>query len=335
MVLPESYIIQKFHQYAVSPRCNKVTNTYYGGCPICHEGTSRGRKRRCYYIVDDNIIYCHNCERGWTPLNWIIQVSGERKEEILKDVQNYEPNIREIILEKEPIKEKIKLLTLPEDSINLDDQQQLEFYKDNNIIKTSLDFIKRRRLDTAKYRAKTFWISLKDVIHKNRFCIPFYNLNGQIIFYQTRTILDSDDRPKYLSKMGADKTVFNVERIDPDYDKIYILEGPIDAMFIKNGVATCGLNYTETQQSQLRNYPFHRKIRVIDNDIQNKEVYEKILECIDNGEEVFLWPKQFKLFKDINEVCIKYNLDQFPIDLINKNIYSGDTARMKLAALRM
>ena len=33
-MIPKSYIIQKFYQYAGYPRFNKVSNTYYGCCPI-------------------------------------------------------------------------------------------------------------------------------------------------------------------------------------------------------------------------------------------------------------------------------------------------------------
>ena len=57
-MIPKSYIIQKFYQYAGYPRFNKVSNTYYGCCPICREGKSWGKKRRLYYVVDDNTLYC-------------------------------------------------------------------------------------------------------------------------------------------------------------------------------------------------------------------------------------------------------------------------------------
>ena len=76
MDIPEEYIIQKFYQYAGYPKYTKSTNTYTGGCPICREGSSWGRKSRAYYIPKNNAICCHNC--GWysKTLNWIIEVSG-------------------------------------------------------------------------------------------------------------------------------------------------------------------------------------------------------------------------------------------------------------------
>lgn len=335
-MIPHSYVIQKFYQLTNSPKFNKASNTYYAGCPVCREGTSWGKKRRLYYVVDDNTLYCQNCQRGWSPLNWIIQVSGETREQVLQDVENYEPNIRAIIEESErKIKvEKAKSATLPEDSINLMDPCQVDYYSSNRAVKEALKLIRERRLDTAKYKSKSLWISLKDVSHKNRLCIPFYDLSGQIIFYQTRALFEADSPPKYKSKINADKSMFNVERIEPDHDKIYKIEGPIDTMFVRNGVGMGGLNETEIQRNQLHNYPFHEQIWVLDNELDNEDVYKKYVRILERGEKVFLWPKGFTQ-KDINEVCIKYKLDEFPHRVIDKNTASGRDGLLRLASLRI
>jgi hypothetical protein len=336
-VLPTNYVIQKFYQLTNSPKHNKASNTYYAGCPICREGKSWGKKRRLYYVVDDNLLYCQNCQRGWEPLNWLVEVTGEPRDEILKDVENYEPNIRSILEEHEKkLKcEKVKQQTLPEDSINLLDPIQVDYYADNKVCKEALKFIKQRRLDTAKYKPKTLWLSLKDYSHKNRLTIPFYDLSGQIIFYQTRALFEEDNPPKYKSKVGADKSLFNVEKIDPGHDRIYKIEGPIDTSFVRNGVGMCGLTMTELQRKQLHNYPFHEQVWVLDNDLKTDEVYEKYEKLLKNGERVFIWPKEFKPFKDVNEVCQRYNLDEFPHQLIDKNVYEGRAGLLRLASLRM
>jgi len=211
----------------------------------------------------------------------------------------------------------------------------IPYYKDNVIVNHALKFISNRRLDTAKYRPKTLWISLKDFSHKNRVVIPFYDLNNQIIFYQSRAIFDEDSPPKYKSKTGADKSLFNIEKIEPTHDKIYKIEGPIDASFVRNGVGMCGLNTTELQQNQLRNYPFHEQVWVLDNDINTEEVYDKYVKLLESGERVFIWPIEFKKFKDINEVCQRYKIDEFPHKLIDNNIYEGRAGILRLASLRL
>lgn len=335
-MLPANYVIQKFYQLTNSPKHNKLSNTYYAGCPICHEGKSWGKKRRLYYVVDDNLLYCQNCQRGWGPLDWLVEVTGESRDQILQDVENYEPNIRSIIEESErkTKAEKTKSATLPEDSVNLMDPVQVDYYSTNKVVQRALEFIKERRLDTAKYKAKTFWLSLKDKSHRNRLCIPFYDLSSQIIFYQTRALFEGDDPPKYKSKIGADKSLHNVEKIDPEHGKIYKIEGPIDSMFVRNGVGMCGLTITEIQRKQLHNYPFHEQIWVLDNDIKTEEVYEKYVKIIERGEKIFLWPKIFTQ-KDINEVCIQYKLDEFPHRVIDQNTFQGREALLRLASLRI
>ena len=49
-ILPENYIIQKFYEYAGYVQYLKHNNTYNGCCPICHEGKSWGKKKRCFYM---------------------------------------------------------------------------------------------------------------------------------------------------------------------------------------------------------------------------------------------------------------------------------------------
>ena len=59
MILPEDYVSQKFYQLAGYVKHKRYNNVYEGGCPICREGKSWGRKRRLYYVAKQNYIYCH------------------------------------------------------------------------------------------------------------------------------------------------------------------------------------------------------------------------------------------------------------------------------------
>ena len=92
--------------------------------------------------------------------------------------------------------------SLPHDSINLFDTHQLQYYGDDEIVKKCSDVIKNRRLDVAINRPKNMWLSLSDYVHKNRLVLPFYDLDNNIIFYQSRTIIPSEKLPKYLSKIA-------------------------------------------------------------------------------------------------------------------------------------
>ena len=261
MVLPEAYIVQKFYQYAGSPKYNRLTKTYQGGCPICREGKSWGKKRRLFYVTKDNFFHCHNC--GWhsNPMNWIIEVSSHSYEDIIEESKDYDILPKDVN-EKEinDYVKKIFAQKLPDDSINLYDQTQLQFYNNNPIVHTAVKYIKDRKLDKACNKPKSLYVSLKDKTHKNRLVIPFWDLNNKIIHYQTRTLLKNDEKfkPKYLSKINSDKSVFNIDKVTEVLDKIYIFEGPIDACFTINGVAVAGITenssslYTKLQNDQLK-----------------------------------------------------------------------------------
>ena len=342
MILPQEYIVQKFYQHAGYPKYKKSSNTYEAGCPICREGNSWLKKRRCYYIVENNNIYCHNC--GWSgrPLKWIQEVSGQTYEEIIKEVNTYDilpTDISNNQTEVPIIKISYKL---PLDCINLFDQNQIDYHKDNVVVQKTLELIKRRRLDTAVNRPISLWLSLTDVVHKNRLIIPFYDENGEIIFYQSRTVIEQQGKklPKYLSKVNGDKSLFNLNKIDPELDSIFIFEGPIDAFFVKNGTAVAGIQensdntFSSLQQLQINNYRLYNRIWVLDSQWADTASKNKTKQLIDIGETVFIWPEEIgRRFKDLNDACITSKVDEISPKFIISNSYSGLKAKLLLSAI--
>ena len=330
MKIPSQYIIQMFYQYAGFPKYKKGTQVYNGCCPSCREGKSWGKKKRLYYMPKEEYLTCHNCQRSWNPINWIMEQSGMSFKDVLSEAEQYDSD--DFVINESNNKPLVKVGTLPDDSINLFDHQQVEFYKDNQIVKDVLSVVKKRRLNTAINRPRALYVSLKDFIHKNRLCIPFYNTDGQITYYQTRAIYKKDetDRPKYLSKLHAEKSIFGMHNIDSDFDHLFIFEGPIDSMFVKNGIAMAGISLSEKQEDELKPYIFHSKVWVLDNQLDNKDVKKKLNQLVERGEKIFVWPNKFKDFKDLNEICEKYNLDQISPKFFIDNSFEGVEALMKI-----
>lgn len=315
-VIPQEYIIHKFYQYAGYPKYKKSTNVYEGGCTICREGNSWGRKRRLYFLVKDNIICCHNC--GWysSPADWIRQVSGLSWSEIYKETQEYD-----VLPDQNEQTEQIyQIPDLPQDSINMFDTHQLRYYETNPIVKRCMDLIVARRLDTAINRPKSLYLSLTDKTHKNRLIIPFYTTDGKVSHYQTRKLLD-DGTPKYLSKTNNEKTLFNVDKLN-DPDHVFIFEGPIDSFFVRDSVAVAGIqdtgnsSLTSTQQAQLNQFILSKRVWVLDNDPTGHSKSEKLLQ---RGESVFIWPKELRMFKDINDLCVHTRRNEVSREFILKN----------------
>jgi hypothetical protein len=338
MNLPVDYAILKFYELGLYPKHNRYNNTYQCGCPICREGKSLGSKRRCYFIPDKNNIFCHNCGWSGSPKRWISEVSGMSTVEIITEIKNHTSvDIQDVSITVK----KTNPNSLPEDSINLSDTLQLEFYKNNEVVRAALHLIKSRRLDTAINRASTLYISLKDITHKNRLIIPFKDVSGNIIFYQSRTIMGYDKKPKYISKILGDRSLFNIDKVSTDSDFVYIFEGPINAFFTKNSVAVAGITegghmFTTVQQEQINTtLKFNKRIWVLDSQWIDHASLIKTEALLKRGEKVFIWPKKIgTMFKDFNDIAIKCKIDEVTEKFIQNNTCEDLTGIIKLAEIK-
>lgn len=347
--LTRDYVSRKFYEYGYGTQYIKSSDTYHCSCPICMEGKSFGKKKRCWYIPSKDLIYCHNC--GWSsrPLKWIMTVGNLSYEDVTKEVLDGEYTI--INLDKKPAEDFTRLIkdeleeSLPQNAIDLSNSLQLDYYKGNGVIAKVQRYIESRGLQNAINRPKSFYVSLKDKTHKNRLIIPFYDINGKIIFYQSRAIgANLDDFMediKYLSKKNALKSVFNIDKVDDSQEEIFIFEGPIDACFVKNGVAVGGItpsrekSLTDIQEEQLDFYRYgHKFIWVLDSQWLDDAAREKTEILLKNGESVFIWPENIgKKFKDFNELCIAVKKNEVPRECIINNTLSGEAGLLKYKML--
>lgn len=345
--VPKEYTIKKFYEYGYGVKYIKSNNSYNCSCPICLEGKSFKKKKRCFFMVDKDIIYCHNC--GWSskPLKWIKEVTGLSFDDIKHEINDGEFNI--INLDKiNNIKIDDNCIdSLPSDSIDLSNESQLLYYKSNSIILKAIQYIKYRRLDTACNKPKSYFISLNDFVHKNRLILPFYDKNEDILFYQSRAMgLSFDDKIekiKYLSKSGSQKTIFNLNNISNKSDYIFIHEGPIDSCFVINGIGIGGINdksdtnFNKIQMNQLSYYNLtHEFIWCLDSQWIDSASMSKTKILLSQGESVFIWPKIIGTkYKDFNSLCIDNKLDQIPEKMIIDNTLCGRGGLLKFNLLML
>ena len=340
IVIPEQYVVNVLYENIYKISYNKYNKSYNGCCPICKEGNSWGKKKRFYYIPEKELAYCHNCGYSKKALTFITEVTNKSLHEIINEVKGFDIEILPIEEPKEV--KKVIDKSLPEDCINLSDISQIEYYKDNAVVKTALQLIKDRKLDKGINKPKTFYLSLKDVVHKNRLILPFYDENDDIIFYQSRGLTKKDlfERPKYLSKVGAERSLYGMQNINSNLDNVFIFEGPIDSYFVENGLATCGITersdkmFTSLQKEQINKLNLYEKIYVLDNQYCDKAALNKSIILADNNEKVFIWPKELKRFKDFNDICVAGNKDKIRPEFILKNTHSGLKAKLLLTEIK-
>lgn len=338
--LPEDYVTRKFYSLGHNPTYHKNNGSYNCGCPICHEGKSWGKKSRCWWLPDQNLIYCFNCGKGYTPYFWIKEAGSLSFHDIKREVLGGDYNIVNLDKEEEELiaKEKNDDLGVPYDCVNL-----LEFLdgSSDSVIHKAVKYLKDRGLDKAVNRPDKIYLSHKDYTHKDRIIFPFFDGWGKVPFFQSRAFGGTDneimEQVRYLSKVGAEKSVFNLDKVRGDIDDIYVFEGPIDACFMKNGVAVAGVSVgdkqdlTDLQRSQLAAFTLtHRIVWVLDSQILDKTSEEKTHKLLAQGECVFIWPKEIgEKYKDFNEWAKGEGLNEIPVEVVKSNVKCGLIDSMK------
>jgi hypothetical protein len=341
--LPREYVIHKFFELGFFAQYNPGSNNYSCSCPICREGdTGIGNIKRCFYLPDKDIIYCHRCGASMKPLRWISTVSGESYEDIYREIQENDYDYISLDLENSFNPETLVLSSqnepqnaLPREAIDLSSKLQKEFYGSNMSVKRVLEYIESRRLDQAVNKPQKWFTTIKDPVHFGRLVLPYYDENNKITFYQSRNVSDSQSI-RYLSQKGGIKSVFNLNNIDYGRQNYYVFEGPIDSCFVKNGVAIGGINTGESkfsgiQEKQLDKILFLNRIWILDSQHLDEASRTKTEILLNEGESVFLWPKTLGLqYKDFNELCIDKKLNEINESFILENTVTGFSGLLKL-----
>ena len=139
---------------------------------------------------------------------------------------------------------------------------------------------------------------------------------------------DLQSKSKYVSKIGSDKALYGINNVNVDLNYLFLFEGPINAMFTKNGLAVAGIskgnhNFTPLQEQQLSRFALMSRIWVLDSQWIDKTSLVKTKTLLEQGEKVFIWPEKYgKQLKDFNDICMKYSLDEITSDFIIANSYT-------------
>lgn len=335
MELNQEFLIEVFYSFCKRPIHKKYQNVFNAECPVCREGKSAGRSRRLFFFPHKNYFYCHNCSKSWRPFEWVKEVTSWTFPEIIKrnkEKEGSSSQVKKLVSMQKQVQKLVEIPSLPENSVDLTDSSQVAFFKENKYVRLALEYVEERRLFKAINRCKKLLVSLDDRIHKNRLIIPFYNQQEEIVCYQSRA-LTQNQFPKYLTKFG-EKEIFNLNNIVEEIPYIFVFEGPIDSMFVKNGVAMASLAPTEKQIQQLNSFIGYEQIWVFDNDKNNQQTARKIQKYIKAGKKIFIWPKEFQKFKDFNEICCSLELDEIPWKFVVKNSADGPSAMIKQKLLK-
>jgi len=121
--------------------------------------------------------------------------------------------------------------------------------------------------------------------------------------------------------------LYFAEDLINEEELIYVLEGPIDSMFLENAVATADSNLESITDVLDKS----KVVLVFDNEPRNKEIVFKMEHAIDNHFNVVIWPEMIEE-KDINDMVLSgFSPDEIQ-DIISKNTFVNLRAKMEFVS---
>ena len=304
-------------------------------CPVCGDSSRNKLKARgyIYRAKQDLFVKCHNCGHSTNLGNLIKQVdvplydqyvlerykAGATKHNSHKDVQALIPEQPKTQLLEDDILESLSRLDTLE------------------VSHPAIQYLMKRKIPRDKWhllyfapRFKKFTNSVtpkfvEPIIDEHpRMIIPFFTRAGKCFAYQARAY--GNEEPKYYT-IKVDETeekIYGLDRVDFG-KRIYVVEGPIDSLFLPNAIAVSGSSFdTPTIRQLLTNATI-----VMDNEPRNKEIVKQLEKYIELGYSVCMFPDTIQQ-KDINEMILHGGMtpDEI-IEVINTNTYTGMEAKLK------
>ena len=305
--------------HLVSPRLDrfkKVRDYLYNfRCPYCGDSEKfRNKARGYFYRKKDTMLYrCHNCDKGTTAGKVVELLDSDSYKEYVKE--RFVGNIEKVEYDFEPPKFKKRDPKL----------KDLVPINKLNGSHPALEVLKKRQIPEEHYD-KFFlchkfcsWGEVSSNKDHPRLVIPFYDEDGKVFAAQGRAF--GKEQPKYLTVKFDDKPkIFGLDRVDFT-ERVYVVEGPIDSLFLNNCLAVAG--------SDFRDLPPCETTIIMDNEPRSKEIVNKMEKLINNNYELVIWPDSISQ-KDINDMVLA---DQQDIQTtIDNNTFSGLEATVKLSA---
>lgn len=326
-------------------------------CPICGDSkTHRHKTRGSIYegsigktrnVMLFNCFNCDNMGHGAIPFSLFLkqnykQLYDQYRIEKFKQSGNTSQR-RSSILDKlvQPttyVEEKV-------DTKSVDFLDRCEYYQriselpDTHPVKR---YVKHRCIPEKHYGILGFTMYWKRLCNRitpdtfdeksleydqPRLVIPIFTKDG-LVAIQGRA-LRKDDGIRYQT-IKVDESfdkIYGTERVDVETDVVFV-EGPIDSLFLDNGVAITGGSISVSRAP----YSGHR-IWALDNEPHHRDTTSRMETLLESGERVVIWdrlPSELKQYKDINDMVMKGGATiEFINNYIKNNNVSGLSGKLR------
>lgn len=297
-------------------------------CPICGDSQRNKSKARGFFFPKKNDYFykCHNCGIGHSMYRFLQIVAPPLAHDYaLERWRNGENGKSNYVKPEEP---KI----LPQATIRL---PRCDSLPPEHPARMYLEGRGIKELDRF-YFSNAFgdWVRGLDdtyttIPNDERIVIPFVNKAGELVAAQGRSISGSKNAIRYITvKFSKDgRAIYGEDRLD--YSKrVYVVEGPLDSVFLNNSVALAGSELAHAVKL------FRDCVIVYDNEPRNSEITKKVEDAIRNGYAVCVWSDSVNE-KDINDMVQAGRTPAQVQKLIDDSTCSGLAALARFTQWRM
>jgi Zn ribbon nucleic-acid-binding protein len=296
-------------------------------CPICGDSRRDKSKKRFYFFVEKGCYFvkCHNCGYTTTFSKFLEEMdSNLYREYVFERFANNNDKKSNAKLLEEKILNDFSTDTSRLKNSCLVGLKSIEDLDDTHYAK---QYIVSRKIPEKYHSILFFTENFKEVAssldeekhvrEEPRLIIPFYDTTGRVFAVQGRSF-DKTDALRYITikdKTYSGPKIYGLERYEPSM-KGYIVEGPLDSLFIPNTIASAGSDLATITNKEINT---ENMVFVFDNEPRNPELCKQILKCINKGNKICIWPSSITK-KDINDMVL---VGLNPHTIIDSNTYNG------------
>lgn len=303
------------------------TYSWQFSCPICGDSVNNPHKSRGYIFKykDSFMFKCHRCgaSMGFASL-LKNQDPNLFKEYVFAKFGSRKKNIIEVIPKSsKPIfKPRISIPKNMIELSKLDNDHYANKYVNQRLIP---DNIKLYFSDDFQALVNSYIPNkFKKPFKEERLIIPMIDSSGVLFGFQGRSF-DKNTKMRYITILIDEdrQRLYGLDRIDRS-KRVYVTEGPIDSMFLENGISVCGSDLLGVIGL------FRDMVFIWDNECRAKPILAKMEKAISLGLSVLIWNKSNK-YKDINDMVMNnIHIEQ----ILKDRVFRGLQAKLELANWR-
>ena len=312
------------YQYLQNVTIQKAGTHFHTRCPLCGDSKKNKRKKRFHLDWHNGNpgYHCFNCDRAGSFLKLYAIIKGISKEEANRELFKYDSNrIKKSLTRKQDNHEAIEVKV---NSYNYILEDCISEYSSKSVLSTSAKKILKKFREERQIPAEYKLYYCPTGRYKNRIIVPVFK-GAIMIYFQGRRIPGSSMEPKYLNPTTEKQIIIhNEDHFDKD-KYIVVTEGLIDAFMVGDQGTSClGKEISPTFLKILFGLTDKGVIIALDNDKDGKKSLDKFLKenAYKQRCRYFLMPEKYKYAcKDINDIKVKYNVDNL-YELIVNSSYS-------------